>query len=116
MPLQPRDPPGPSAFPFQPTSPGGLLSLCLAPLSARGLDATGSSPLSLRSGARTTRKPRLLFSFSGLFLLRFADRQFLAELFQLPPRFTRLSPDEGPEAAPVQTEHDGGSACKQHVP
>ena len=37
-----------------------------------------------------TRKPRLLFRFDGVFLLRFADRQFLAALFQLPPRFTRF--------------------------
>ncbi len=29
----------------------------------------------------------LLFVFDGLFLLRFAERQFLALLFQLPPRF-----------------------------
>jgi len=32
----------------------------------------------------------LLLRFSGVFLLRFADRQFLALLFQLPPRFTRF--------------------------
>ena len=41
-------------------------------------------------GARQTRKPRLLFVFSGLFLLRLADRTFLDELFQLPPRLTRF--------------------------
>lgn len=40
--------------------------------------------------ARQTRKPRLLFVFSGLFLLRLATRQFSGWLFQLPPRFTRL--------------------------
>jgi hypothetical protein len=34
----------------------------------------------------------LLFVFDGLFLLRFAERQFLALLFQLPPRFTRFEP------------------------
>jgi hypothetical protein len=39
-----------------------------------------------------------LFRLSGVFLLRFADRQFLALLFQLPPRFTRLEQDEGPVA------------------
>lgn len=43
-----------------------------------------------RAELRATRKPRLLFRFVGVFLLRFADRQFLALLFQLPPRFTRL--------------------------
>jgi hypothetical protein len=31
-----------------------------------------------------------LFRFSGKFLLRFADRQFAAVLFQLPPRCTRF--------------------------
>jgi len=41
-------------------------------------------------GRRTTRNPMLLFLLSGLFLLRIADRQFLALLFQLPPRITRL--------------------------
>jgi len=39
--------------------------------------------------AAAKRKPRLLFRFSGAFLLRFAGRQFLALLFQLPPRITR---------------------------
>ena len=39
------------------------------------------------------RKPRLLLRLPGEFLLRFADRQFLALLFQLPPRFTRFEPD-----------------------
>jgi hypothetical protein len=37
----------------------------------------------------------LLFLLSGLLLLRFADRQFLAlsfQLFQLPPRITRFVP------------------------
>ena len=34
----------------------------------------------------------LLFVFDRLFLLRFADRQFDALLFQLPPRSTRLEP------------------------
>jgi hypothetical protein len=34
----------------------------------------------------------LLFRLSGLFLLRFAERQFRASLFQAPPRSTRFSP------------------------
>ena len=45
-----------------------------------------------RAELRARRKPRLLFRFGGSFLLRFADRQFLASLFQLPPRFTRFEP------------------------
>ena len=39
-----------------------------------------------------TRKPRLVPALVGTFLLRFADRQFRASLFQLPPRFTRFVP------------------------
>jgi hypothetical protein len=38
------------------------------------------------------RKPMLLFRLAGLFLLRFAERQFWASLFQEPPRSTRFSP------------------------
>ena len=41
---------------------------------------------------RATRNPRLLFRFVGLLLLRFAARQLIALLFQLPPRFTRFEP------------------------
>lgn len=37
-----------------------------------------------------SRKPRLLLRFEGVLLLRLATRQFVAVLFQLPPRFTRL--------------------------
>jgi succinate dehydrogenase/fumarate reductase cytochrome b subunit len=37
---------------------------------------------------RSTRKPRLLFRLSGVFLLRFAERQLSELLFQLTPRFT----------------------------
>ena len=40
----------------------------------------------------TRRSPTLLLRLSGELLLRFADRQFLALLFQLPPRITRLEP------------------------
>ena len=34
----------------------------------------------------------LLFLLSGVLLLRFAARQLIALLFQLPPRFTRFEP------------------------
>ena len=50
------------------------------------------------------RKPRLLFRFSGSFLLRHAERQFLASLFQLPPRFTRCEPHGHPPAPVVARE------------
>ena len=64
---------------------------------------------------RSTRKPRLLFRLSGVFLLRFADRQFLALLFQLPPRFTRFEPhDRSP--ADLLTRVDGTSNCERHRP
>ena len=42
------------------------------------------------------RKPLLLFRLSGLLLFRLAERQFLALLFQLPPRFTRFDPEAAP--------------------
>ncbi len=38
------------------------------------------------------RKPMLLLLLFGLSLFRFAARQLLALLFQLPPRFTRFDP------------------------
>lgn len=39
------------------------------------------------------RKPRLWLALPGSPLLRFADRQFLAPLSQLPPRMTRFVPE-----------------------
>ena len=45
-----------------------------------------------RRGARASRKPRLLFVLAGVFLFRYAARQFSAALFQLPPRITRFEP------------------------
>jgi len=38
----------------------------------------------------------LLFLLFGLLLFRFAERTFSAELFQFPPRFTRLDPEDAP--------------------
>jgi hypothetical protein len=38
----------------------------------------------------------LLLRFVGSFLLSFDDWQFLAVLFQLPPRFTRFEPCDHP--------------------
>jgi len=51
-----------------------------------GRESTPSAEL------RARRKPRFWFRFSGQFLLRYAERQFLASLFQLPPRITRFEP------------------------
>ena len=52
---------------------------------------SGSHPtLLMRYGTKTKRKPILWLRLSGLFLLRYAVRQFSALLFQLPPRITRF--------------------------
>ena len=56
--------------------------------------ARGAAFGPLRSELRSTRNPMLLFVFVGLLLLRFATRLLLALLFQLPPRYTRLVPDD----------------------
>ncbi len=49
-------------------------------------------PAFFRAGNAARRKPMLLLRLPGSFLLRLADWQFPASLFQLPPRFTRLVP------------------------
>jgi hypothetical protein len=64
----------------------------------------------LSSELKARRKPRLLFRFDGWFLFRFADRQFLAVLFQLPPRFTRFEPS-GRSPASFLTHACGISNC-----
>lgn len=54
------------------------------------------NPASLRirwRELRARRKPRLFLVLPGVFLLRFAERQFCAVFLQLPPRLTRLEPD-----------------------
>jgi hypothetical protein len=43
----------------------------------------------LRRLPNAQRNPMLLLRLSGLFLLRFAERQLFGLLFQLPPRRTR---------------------------
>jgi len=54
---------------------------------------SGSHPaLPMSYGTKTRRKPTLLLRLAGLALLRFAERQFGALLFQLPPRNTRPEP------------------------
>ncbi len=52
--------------------------------------------LYLLDGLRTSRKPRLIAPHDGIFLIRDADRQLVAPMFQLPPRETRLEPVAGP--------------------
>jgi hypothetical protein len=94
--------PQPSIRVFSGTSDlptAGRTVLGLLPDSLSKIQQAGSWPVSLdgilllhRAKLAATRKPRLLFRLSGVFLLRLADRQFCALLFQLPPRFTRLVP------------------------
>lgn len=58
---------------------------------------TGNSlPLIFIELERQTRKPRLLFWLFGLLLLRLETDALLALLYQLPPRLTRLLPEEAP--------------------
>ena len=52
----------------------------------------------------------LLLRLPGVFLLRFAERQFLALLFQLPPRLTRFSPDRGPSLYSADLNY-----CKSNI-
>ena len=54
----------------------------------------GNPSTFLELGTRARRKPRLLLRLPGLLLFRFAERQFFALLFQLPPRFTRFEPSD----------------------
>ncbi len=79
-----------------PTSPRPWCSLSGAvPDQAKGRVITGGHSWTPAIGQRdepARRNPILLFAFAGLFPLRFADRQFVALLFQLPPRLTRLEP------------------------
>ena len=54
---------------------------------------SGSHPaIPVSCGARARRKPLLKLRLSGCQLLRYAERQFCAVLFQLPPRWTRFVP------------------------
>ena len=63
-------------------------------MSARLLASDSWGPQNCWGGGDTaTRNPLLLFVFVGSLLLRFADRQFLALLFQEPPRNTREPPN-----------------------
>ena len=51
-----------------------------------------STSIGFLSWESTRRSPLLLLRLSGVLLLRFDERQFLALLFQLPPRSTRFEP------------------------
>jgi hypothetical protein len=55
----------------------------------------------------------LLFLLDGLLLLRFADRQLFALLFQLPPRITRFEPD-GCHPKSLQYVPPKPSALRRH--
>jgi hypothetical protein len=95
-------------------TPGGPECVCLLGHDDRqDRRAVGSVLGSIHSssGAAATRKPRLLLRLPGSFLLRFAVRQFVAELFQLPPRFTRLEPWDRPPAIVVTHPAENASSA-----
>ena len=64
------------------------------PLAPLYLSASGD--LGIPEKLKATRKPMPLLRSDGSFLRRFADRQFAAELSQLPPRYTRDEPSFAP--------------------
>ena len=51
------------------------------------------------------RKPRFELRLPGSFLLRLAERQLVALLFQLPPRLTRFEPHRPSPEAPGSFKH-----------
>lgn len=76
---------------------GAFASATSAPVGCRRLPAARRGRVNGRFlreflslvGAAASRDPMFWFRSSGSVLLRFADRQFLPSLFQLPPRRTR---------------------------
>lgn len=77
-----------------PTNPVHLMELFIAFYGEWDINLFSGSPptLPMSYGTNTRRKPTLLLRLPGLALLRFAERQFCALLFQLPPRNTRFEP------------------------
>lgn len=51
----------------------------------------------------------LLLRLSAVFWLRLPERQLFALLFQLPPRFTRLDPEDGPRPVAPRAQPRYGS-------
>ena len=81
------------------TGPVALAGVSPGAFSARTpvLETGRFSPMMarpLRAELRASRNPRLLLRLPGELLFRLAARQLEAELFQLPPRLTRLEPDD----------------------
>ena len=69
-------------FTSSPTEPLITCAACRTP--------RGSSGTIWQCDELAGRKPTLSLQLPGSFLLRYAERQFLAVLFQLPPRMTRF--------------------------
>lgn len=69
------------------------LGICPESMAGTGCHPVRQAPSGASCRAETSRNPLLLFRFEGVLLLRLAERQFLALLFQLPPRITRFEPD-----------------------
>lgn len=91
-----------------PAAPGPALFVPARPASGTRAARPGQR-VSLPCVVLTGRKPRLLFLFVGVLLLRFAERQLFALLFQLPPRFTRLDPEDGPRPVAPRAQPRYGS-------
>ena len=64
----------------------------------------GSGPANQGRKCRATRNPMLLFLLSGWLLLRLAERQLSALLFQDPPRSTRFVFGPAPRKRPIQRQ------------
>ncbi|MDQ7065343.1 MAG: hypothetical protein Q9P90_13990 [candidate division KSB1 bacterium] len=85
-----------------PTTPAAPIYLWQAPRSAQDRGRDSRRPghgirkhhVFWQPAVLQGRKPTLLLLSSGLSLLRLTERTFLALLFQLPPRLTRLAPDQ----------------------
>ncbi len=82
-----------------PTGPGGTSLFSAAGFATwigPRFSSGGVGRLGARAGASTTRNPMLLFVLPGSLLFRFAERQLLELLFQLPPRAVASWPRFGP--------------------
>lgn len=58
------------------------------------------------------RKPKLLFRFDGVFLLRLAERTLAGLLFQEPPRFTRWVRQAGARVGMVHQQTTFGEGLR----
>lgn len=84
---------------------------------ALGTRARFVNPTLWRRRVLNRRRPRSSLRLSGASLLRFADRQFLASLFHLPPRMTRLEPETVITPKPETRQKPAGAQrAYRHAP